>query len=572
MHDDLERTAESVALSSARGTLPMRYELVDVAGAIRLAETIVGSRVSEDGLTEAFEIAEKGERSAVVMPTEHVAAQREKLRRIASARVPLVVHVLAGHGAEDLASIADVGWGVLSAAGPADAFDLALIARRASEDASVPFMVVHALARAEGAAGRAIAMIPIPQDRALHGFVGSPRPRSDRAASGDRAFAERVPFALGSALRDYGAISGRARADAFEKAPLGESPLVLVGTGPIGEAVVAAVPDLRTRGYDVAAVNVASLRPFPGARLVKAFARALAVTVLEPADEPFANGGLLARDVKAAFTDAITWLPGYPGIGRIPKLFVGATGPSFDIADLAAVCENMLADERGRRIFTFTDVEHSLPRPSRAAPPPDRDFAMRLVLDDASSAEAVLQLVAACFAKALGLRTQGIVTATMSGASAILDVVASREGARGAMARRPPRIVVATARGVASAGAIVPLHDRVHDDPPILAVLSSDSGAVPEAARTVVREQRARVLPLVIGESRSLAIVCGGAALAAASRALKIPLDGNEAAKAIAEAGENVDIERAKKAFETTRDALVTAARDRDPGRPIGNA
>src|SRR5262249_47739554 len=152
-----------------------------------------------------------------------------------------------------------------------------------------------------------------------------------------------------------------------------ESSLVLVGTGPIGDALFCTQSELRARGYEVGAVHITSLRPFPGPRLVKALARALAITVLEPLDEPLAHGALLARDVKSAFTDALTWMPGFPGIGRIPKLFVGAAGAAFDVADLAAACENMLADERGRRIFSFSDVEHVLPRAQRqvtvSAPP-----------------------------------------------------------------------------------------------------------------------------------------------------------------------------------------------------------
>ena len=60
----------------------------------------------------------------------------------------MVVHALAGHGAEDLSALADLGWGLLCAAGPEDSFDLSLIARRAAEDSGVPFIVVHGLGRA----------------------------------------------------------------------------------------------------------------------------------------------------------------------------------------------------------------------------------------------------------------------------------------------------------------------------------------------------------------------------------------------------------------------------------------
>jgi pyruvate ferredoxin oxidoreductase alpha subunit len=571
--------------------------MLDVAGAIAAAEKAAGSRVlgdaTENGelaraLQEACSLADKNERAAIIAPAERLASMRDSMRRAAHARLGIVAHAVAGHGAEDLAALADLGWGVLCASGPEDSFDLTLIARRAAEDAGVPFIVVHALGRAQHAAGRAVAMVGVPQDKAIQSFVGpavQARSKTDvaRTSAGDRAFAERVPFALGAALREYGAATGR-RHDTFDKMPLGESPLVLLGAGAVGDSLFCATQELRARGYDVSAVHVAALRPFPGPRLVKALARALAITILEPVDEPFAHGALLARDVKAAFTDALTWVPGFPGIGRIPKLFVGATGSAFDIEDLAAVCENMLADERGRRVFSFLDVEHSLPRGPAPKRPPlegerlDREVALRFVLDDAASAESLLKAVGAALASGVGARTHGIVTATTPGAGAVLDVLASRDHARGGMARRAPRAIIATERGVASAGAVVPLAAGA-----ILGVLGADeAGTLPEAARTVVRERRARVLPLSLGEGKptdgAFVAAATGAALAVASRILKTPLDGGAAAKIVSESLPEADAttigDRARRAFEAMRDALSAAAKSEAeaPSKPLGVA
>jgi pyruvate ferredoxin oxidoreductase alpha subunit len=602
MHDELERTAESPAVSSARLATAARLEMLDVAAAITIAERAAGSRLlgdpSENGdlgraFGEAAAIAEKGERVAIIAPAERLTAMRDPMRRIANSRVGLVAHAIAGHGAEELAALTDLGWGVLCASGPEDSFDLTLIARRASEDCGVPFVVVHALGRATHPAGRAVAMVGVPQDKAIQSFVG-PRVKIEVSGSrnaGDRAIAERVPFALGAALREYGSVSGR-RHDAFDKIPLGESPLVLVGTGPIGDALFCATHELRARGYDVGAVHLTALRPFPGPRLVKTLARALAVTVLEPADEPLTHGALLARDVKSAFTDALTWVPGFPGIGRIPKLFVGAAGSAFDLTDLAAVCENMLADERGRRIFSFVDVEHALPRPTKpvastpAHAPSDRaverEVAIRVVLDDVASANAVLDLVGGALAAGVGLRTHGIVTTSAAGT--VVDLLASRDHARGGMARRRPRLVIATERGVTSVGAVVGLQEPIGTEgSAILGVIGADSsGVLPEAVRTIVRERRARVLPLSIGDGPTgpgaLAAVVAGAILAAASRATKTPLDGGAAARIIGECVAAPDAEiagqRARRAFESARDLLSAVARDTDPdaSRPIGVA
>ena len=571
--------------------------MLDVTGAIMAAEKAAGSRVLGDtskngdfaqALVEACSSADKNERVALVGPAERFASMRDSMRRAANARVGIVAHAMAGHGGEDLAALTDIGWGVLCASGPEDAFDLALVARRAAEDSGVPFLVVHGLCRADHPAGRAVAMIGVPQEKSVQNFVGpagQARVREgQRSSAGDRAFADRVPFALAAALREYGAVSGR-RHDVFEKNPLGESPLMLVGMGPVGDALFTATADLRARGYDVGAVHITSLRPFPGPRLVKALARALAITVLEAADEPLAHGALLARDVKSAFTDALTWVPGFPGIGRIPKLFVGATGPAFDVADLAAVCDNMLADERGRRVFSFVDVEQSLPRARppepTAAPVSEREIAIRFVLDDVSSADAVLAAVGTALANGAGLRTQGIVTVATPDGGALLDILAARDHASGGMARRAPRLVIATERGVASAGAVVPLPDGA-----VLGILGAEpSGVLPEAARTVVRERRARVLPLATGEvvasdaasvSAALAAVAAGAALALASRAQKSPLDGSAAARIVSESLPGTDGalsgQRARRAFEATRDVLHVSRADTDAGKPIGVA
>jgi pyruvate ferredoxin oxidoreductase alpha subunit len=603
MHDELERTAESPATSSVRPQT--RMELSDASAAIALAEKAIGSKVHGDAshgasaeslFTTAREAADKGERVAVVARAEAFASARDAMRKIAQARLSIVAHAISGHGGEELSALTDVGWGVLCASGPEDSFDLALVARRASEDAGVPFVVVHAHAHSSPGAGRAHAMVALPPEKACQAFVGPAsrmKARQDPAhpslaAIGDRAFAERVPFALASALREYGNVSGR-RHDVFDRIPLGEAPLMLVGMGPVGDALFCATAELRNRGYDVGAVHVSALRPFPGARLVKTLARALAITVLEPADEPMSHGGLLARELKSAFTDALTWAPGFPGIGRIPKLFVGVTGASFDVADLAAICDNMLADERGRRSFSFSDTDHALPRPQAPEAQATTAVSIRWVLDDVASAEAALSTTAAVLANALGLRAHGIITphAGVGGASAgvTVDVFASREHARGGMARRGPRLVLATERGVTSSSAVAPLAPGA-----VLGVLSAGGEPnLPDAARAIVRERRVRALSLPYGGNAETAMMviaatCAGAALAVGARANKALVDGVLVARVVAEhltaagvADPGPAAERARRAFEATSEALTSlesdaesrSTGDRSRGAPV---
>jgi pyruvate-ferredoxin/flavodoxin oxidoreductase len=568
-------------------------ELSDATAAVGLAEAAIGSRVLGDASTVATtssaesllvacrEAAAKGERVAVLARAESLARARDAMRGIAQARLAVVAHALSGHGGEELSALIDLGWGVLCASGPEDSFDLALIARRAAEDCGVPFVVVHAHGHVGPGAGRAHAMIALPPEKACQDFVG-PASRMKAvhdpahpslASIGDRAFAVRVPFALGSALREYANVSGR-RHDLLDKAPMAEAPLMLVGMGPVGDALFHSVAELRSRGYDVGAVAVSALRPFPGARLVKTLARALAVTVLEPEGEPMAHGGLLARELKSAFTDALTWAPGFPGIGRIPKLFVGVTGASFDVSDLAAICDNMLADEQGRRSFSFSDTEHALPRAAGAVRAASPTVSMRWVLDDVETGDGALAMTATVLASALGLRATGIVTPNPGG-GATVDVFASREHARGGMARRGPKLVLATVRGVASSASVAPLSPGA-----VLGVLSSGGDAtLPEAARAIVRERRVRALPLgydgaAPGAAAAIAATCAGAALALGARAQRAALDGAEVARIVAEQLTKVGVadagpgaERARRAFDATFEALASAERDVEEGR-----
>jgi pyruvate ferredoxin oxidoreductase alpha subunit len=560
-------------------------ELCDAAAAIALAERAVGSK-THGGSTHAgsaaplldlaLEDAEKGERVALLAPAASFASAREAMRKTAQSRLAIVAHAIAGHGDHDLAALTDLGWGVLCAAGPEDSFDLALIARRAAEDSGVPFLVVHAHGLAEPGAGRVHAMVSLPQEAACRAFVGPTsrtRPRHDSVPpsvvpTSERSFAERVPFALGSAFREYGNVSGRHH-DVFDRGPLAEAPLMLVGMGPVGDALVWATAELRSRGYDVGAIHLSALRPFPGARLVKALARALAVTVLAPADEPMSHGGLLARELKAAFTDALTWAPGFPGIGRVPKLFVGVTGPSFDVSDLASICDNMLADERGRRSFSLADTDRTLPRAASREVDTSGAVSLRWVLDDVPSADAALSTTAWMLVTLLGVRAHGIVT-PQPGGGATVDLFASREHARGGMARRGPRLVLATEQGIGSSAAVAPLAPGA-----VLGVLASGGDAgLPDAARTIVRERHVRALALAVSGDAAdpitaLAATCAGAALAVGSRARGASLEPAHVARAVAEhlaargvADPAAAADRARRAFESTLDALVAAERD----------
>lgn len=550
--------------------------MLDAREAIARAEAAAGTRVLEgpsedaavDGLlVSAREGAERGERVAVIARASSLASSREVMRSIARGRLAVVAHATSASGHEDLGGLLDLGWGVLVASGPEDSYDLTLVARRAAEDSGVPFVVVHALSSRSAPVGRMVAMVTTPPAREVQAFVGPAsrlRPVHDPAHPSlapvsDRGFGDRLPFALGAAMREYGTISGR-RHDAVDKHARAEHALVLVGAGAVGEALVAAAPSLRELGFDVAAVNVAALRPFPAARFVKLLSRALSVAVLEATDEPISHAGPLVREVKSAFTDALTWVPGFPGIGRVPKLVTGVTGDRFGLEELASICETMLASETGKRTFSFVDHEHALPKAAAGVALHPRDAAMRFVVDDAAAADAVVGLVSTAVASALGFRTSGVVTAR-AGGGVVVELHASRDHARGGMLRRAAGLVVASERG-ASAPDVV-----ARTAPSALLAVTSASGqaTLSEETRAAARERRARVLPLGTGEDGGawgIAGACAGAAVAWVARAHKIGVEAELFARGVAEhvaaAGGAVDpaVDRAKRALAAASGAL----------------
>lgn len=570
MANELETTAESPALSTGRPAVPSRVELVDPMGAIALAETMAGSQLlgapplvgartddaaSRRGAAELLRELERrahaGERAAVVAGARDILSSRAELQAIAQGQYGVVVHALATHGAEDLSAALDLGYAVLVASGPEDSFDLALAARRAAEDSSVPFLVLHALADRRATIGHAVATVSVPDERATQQYLARPVELRDFGGTKSApppapAGVDRVPFALGSALRELGALTGR-RHDLFERAPMGEPHLVLVGLGAVGDALVQAVPELRMRGYDVGALHLWSVRPFPGPKLVKSLSRALAVAILEAEPEPLSTGGALVRAVKSAFADALTWAPGYPGIGRIPKLFTGTVGATFDVTDLASVCDNMLAD--GPRVFSLRDRD-AIPRAQQGV---ERGWAARALFASEPSADVAVDAISRVLLQGAGLKSQARVT--RAGDAVMADVVPSRDPARGTSLERPARLIVSESPQLLTARVVAAL------EPGGVVALASESGASPldalgEGARAMLRERRGRLVSLAAtrGDRASVSEAFAGAALAAAAHASRLSITPTEVTAAGA----------SRAAFDAVQEAITVASRVRD--------
>jgi pyruvate-ferredoxin/flavodoxin oxidoreductase len=424
-------------------------------------ETVVVERGSDvaDLVRRAMAAASEGERVAIVARAADLAIARNELAAVSAQRLGIVVHAIAEPARDgrpaSLAGLApalaldDLFWGMLIGSGVADAIDLALIARRAAEDSGCPFFVVHEASHAHD-----IEPVASPSRELCEAFIGSASVRLRRASepagasspiAGDRAFAERVPFALGSAMRELEAITGRHH-DVIERAPAVDAPVGLVGTGALGDSLIADAERLRASGNDVVAVRVVSWRPFPAPRLVRALGRALSVTVLEHVDQPLASSAPLANQLKAAFSDALTWAPDYPGIGRIPRIVSGlvAPGREVDSTDLDAIVHNVLADERGKRTFVLGGDEAQ----SLWTPPAKRSavgaFVMRGICAQREVAVASAELCAAVLASALGLRTRVTVRdlSAEEGGGVAFDVVAGSQRPRGSHAPHAVGLVV----------------------------------------------------------------------------------------------------------------------------------
>lgn len=352
------------AIAIAEGAVAQRL-LVAVDGLEPPETNVFGERVVVERAKDVgalarrcAELAAGGERVALVAGASGLTAARNELAGVAALRLGVVVHCVEDEGAApdsasdagatSALSLGDLPWGVLVAVGAAESLDLALVARRAAEDSGCPFLVIHERSRR-----RRQELLVAPTRELGEAFLGGPRPPATREGS-PRAVADRVPFALASALREMESMSVR-RLDVLERAPASEATLGLVGFGAVGESMISEVERLRGAGHDVVAIRLVAWRPFPGPRLIKALGRAFAVSVVDAVERPLASGAPLAVELKAAFSDALTWAPGFPGIGRIPRIASGICPPGRDLSasDVDALVDNMLADERGHRTFTL---------------------------------------------------------------------------------------------------------------------------------------------------------------------------------------------------------------------------
>ena len=311
---------------------------------------------------------------------------KEVLYTISGKRLPIVFHigaraltsqglnVHAGH--DDIAGVADCGWGILYARNAQEAGDLALISRRVAEDTETPFLNVQ-----DGfLTTHTIENVRLPEPDLMKMFVGSPSrlrnlmdpevplmsgvvQNQDSYMKGkiaQRRYYDKVLPALKAAMEEFGELTGR-RYEPVMSYRLKDAEYAIVGSGCMMETAEAAVDWIRdNRGIKVGLLHITCFRPFPSEEIVRALRHLKAIAVIERLDIPMMQSNPQLCEIKAAFADAMAETPGYPPITHMPKFFGGSAGlGSRDVraGDFIAMIENMRSLKP--RMYFTVGIKHA---------------------------------------------------------------------------------------------------------------------------------------------------------------------------------------------------------------------
>lgn len=375
-HPGIASTATPIVAAAAVEALACDSIVSTRAHAVELARVIestgLNARAAEvshvvcEGAAEAIDkaavLGAGGARTAIFLSSDELLDGIGALARAVARQVPLLVHVLdldtggIRAGRDEMGPVLGIGAGIVISGTVQQAADLTLATRRAAEDSELPFL--HFI----DAIGRPVD-VALPERLLVEGFLGplpsskppAPVPRRADAKRRERAFAARAPFALKSAMRALSEENGRLLGPVTRMSG-NDVEEVIVAIGRATTVARPAIEQLRREGRRVGFVAVTALQPFYGADLVKAISSAHAVVVLEPLDLALAPAGPFATLLKAAFADAMTWTPGFPGIGKIPPI-VSATIATLDRPmiedDIRSLFAELEDGERARRVVVF---------------------------------------------------------------------------------------------------------------------------------------------------------------------------------------------------------------------------
>jgi pyruvate-ferredoxin/flavodoxin oxidoreductase len=313
---------------------------------------------------------------------------KEVLYTISGKRLPVVMNigaraltsqglnVHAGH--DDMMSVADCGWGMIFGRNAQEAGDFCLICRRAAEATQTPFFNVQ-----DGfLTTHTVETVRLPEPAFMKEYIGDPKEKlinlmdpanplmsgvvqnQDSYMKGkisQRWYYQKCEPALENAFAEFGRKTGR-HYDFLEPYRCEDADYIVVGMGCYMETAKATVDYLReAHGLAVGCLTVFVFRPFPAQQLVKALRDCRAVTILDRMDDPLSTtGNHLAREIKAAFCDAINGQNGQDRIDQIPRIYCGAAGlGSRDVrpGDIIAAYQNMIDD--GSDFFCL-GIDHPL--------------------------------------------------------------------------------------------------------------------------------------------------------------------------------------------------------------------
>src|SRR5262249_36161359 len=169
-----------------------------------------------------------------------------------------------------------------------------------------------------------------------------------------RRYYDHILPVLQNVFDEYYALTGR-RYGLVLPYRLDDAEYAIVGSGCIMETAEAAVDYMRERlGIRVGVLHLTCFRPFPSVEIVRALRHVKAISVIERLDIPMQQSNPQLCEIKAAFLDAATGVPGYPLVTRLPRFTGGSAGlGSRDVraGDFIAIVEN-LRSHQPRQFYT----------------------------------------------------------------------------------------------------------------------------------------------------------------------------------------------------------------------------
>lgn len=344
-----------------------------------LAFVELESEHSAAAACEGFAMA--GGRVANFTSGQGLILMKEVLYTIAGKRLGVVFNIgaraLTSHslnvhcGHDDIFGVLDTGWGCLFARTVQEAADLCLIARRTAEATQVPFFnvqdgfltthTVESLKLPEADlmkeyVGDPAASLPDLYDPAKALMVGVVQNQESymKGRVAQHLFYDRVRSVLAENFRRFEELTGR-HYDFIDCYRMDDAEYAIVGLGSSMDTTRVAVDHMRNvLGWKVGLIHVTSLRPFPGHEIVRQLAKVKAVTILERVDEPLASSNPLAREIKAAFADAMELETEGPHVMMVPEIYAGLYGmgsKDFRVEDAVAVARNMREDGEHKPFF-----------------------------------------------------------------------------------------------------------------------------------------------------------------------------------------------------------------------------